>query len=434
MMSLRKPIFLAIVLLQGYQFGKFKVARPGYVNVIRDNFFYNTNSITNSHSMPRRERNETLSILLSTQTSSDSVDSTIHVTHLGSDELQTDDMMHSHATSASSSTIMPLPTTSAAEANTINKLVLKTEKESTQIMATIIVQLRGEMGNHLSVWSHAKGVQLQLLEEYGIDAELVLRHQVIGHPIEGTRPSLKKGPTEGRIKHCFPNLRPIFDHHLGVANSDYFRRRYYQQASWFDKTTSTPREIRNWGHDLSAVNGNPRSSMDQAIHTSLDAFDKLLRLPSDGTAPKPLTICPTSNLSLPGHTTNSSSSTPPTTPSSVDAISMPFLYVETVSNNVMWNRYYEELRTYFAFDDTACCATIPEPDETVFVSSGVQQTRTLFSAPCAGSLSLDFCFASYFFCHHDIIFMHSYRHIVNVATITNISANAHLQTLALSQF
>jgi hypothetical protein len=51
-------------------------------------------------------------------------------------------------------------------------------------------------------------------------------------------------------------------------------------------------------------------------------------------------------------------------------ISFPFLVVEAFSMfDVLVDKYYDEFRRLFDFDEGACCKLKPDPDESVFVSA-----------------------------------------------------------------
>jgi hypothetical protein len=389
-MSQRKrSLFVSLTglfLLMGYHFETFQGARLDYLNTANgialiyndDRTHQNNNNSTNNSSNTGRnkltennllkgaERSTTSShsttitpspyanndnISNSTNNNSTTNNSTNNSSSSGSDKLNEADFLkwiEGFTTSSSSTTIAPSPHSNSSNNN---------HTAQQQVLATILVQLRGELGNHLSVWSHAKGLQLQLSQDYGITADLVLRHQVLGHSIHGTRLNPKGKPTASKFQQCFPNLRsqPTF----GSANTEYFLKRYTQQADWLKNKTGTllSQVHQRWLLDLSRVNGRPvnayETMSDDDIHAGLTAFDQLLRLPP---TQKPITT-----------TTSTSTTIQPTSSTVQDPISIPFLYVTALNNNYMWNRYYDEFRNYFAFDDTACCKAIPEPDETVFV-------------------------------------------------------------------
>jgi hypothetical protein len=77
---------------------------------------------------------------------------------------------------------------------------------------TIIVSLHGEMGNHLCVLARALAVQQQAQEEYGIQANFVLRHS-------RGQPKRKWKRSRNNIQKCFPMLR---SYNFTEANSPEF--------------------------------------------------------------------------------------------------------------------------------------------------------------------------------------------------------------------
>jgi hypothetical protein len=407
-MSLRKRVLLVtltgLLLLMGYHFETFQGSRLEYLNNANgiafmyndvDHNHHNNNNKSSSTSNSIRNAtdklNETelLTWIEGSTTSSPSTtitpsphanssnnknNSSTNSSSSDSDKLNEKELLKwidGSTTSSPSTTITSSPHTNSSNNN---------HTAQPPAMATIIVQLAGELGNHLSYWSNGKGLQLQLLQDYGIAAELVLRHQVYDDNIHGTTLNDKAKPTASKIQLCFPNLRsqPTF----GSANTEYFARRYYQQADWLtNKSGILMSEVHErWLLDLSRVNGKQvwmyQTMSEDDVDAGLTAFDQLLRLPPNQ---KPITttattttttIRPTSSLQDTTTTTTSatnSTTTNSTTLAEVDTISIPYLYVTGLNINYMWNRYYDEFRTYFAFDDTACCNAIPEPDETVFV-------------------------------------------------------------------
>ena len=250
------------------------------------------------------------------------------------------------ATSAAAATTTPASTTNTDTANT----------EDNPNLPSIIVQLRGELGNHLSVWSHAKGIQLMLQGKYNISSNLIIRHQMLDND-RTDNPKFK--PTEKKIKQCFPNLRG-YDHSAGNGHQYKVSKRI--QDLWLYKSkddnnsTTTTYSLKQLGNDLIRVNGIRLPLYEyitqDEITKGLDAFVKLLDISKNTTI---------SSTSL-----RAASATSTTTGA---AISIPHLVVFTLANNFMVDKYYEQIREYFAFDYDACCKERPYPDETVFVST-----------------------------------------------------------------
>jgi hypothetical protein len=85
---------------------------------------------------------------------------------------------------------------------------------------SIVVQLSGELGNHLHKIAFGRAIQNLAKELYNIETQLVLQHQFRGG---------KWVSAMHDIKECFPNLRH-FDFELG--NSPEFFSRETQQQQW----------------------------------------------------------------------------------------------------------------------------------------------------------------------------------------------------------
>ena len=267
---------------------------------------------------------------------------------------------HQNGNNGGSSSSTVLTTMKSPTANTAT-----TNPTNNPNLPSIIVQLRGELGNHLSVWSHAKGLQLMLQENYNISTNLIIRHQMLDND-RTDNPKWK--PTELKIKQCFPNLRG-YDHSGGNGNQYKVSKRI--QDLWLYKTKDdnlkTTYSLTQLGNDLIRVNGIRLPLYEyvtqEEITKGLDAFAKLLDISKNTTI---------SSTSL-----AESSSTKSATPTMTPSISIPHLVVFTLANNFMVDKYYEQIREYFAFDYDACCKERPYPDETVFVSTNTYKNASL---------------------------------------------------------
>jgi hypothetical protein len=194
---------------------------------------------------------------------------------------------------------------------------------------TIVVQLKGEMGNHLSGLAHAKGIQWMLKKDYGMSTKLVIRSQTLPNSemlhdkAKWTQPILKK---------CFPNLRDL-DWEEG--NSLEFQRKIQQLPHVLDKE-----ELKVWNR----INGRPGRYYNvltrQDLSASLDTIVKVWRR----------------------------------TPPAADyegKISLPFIYTNTLSFKPLLDIYYQEMIDFFDFDTQACCSPniLPLANEAFFVRS-----------------------------------------------------------------
>jgi hypothetical protein len=255
---------------------------------------------------------------------------------------------------------------------------------------TIVLQLRGEMGNHLSGLAHAKGLQWDLEEHYfnnnnnninlpnPTTPQLILRHQTKTQKWQSTRTVLRQ---------CFPNIAAL---HFEQGNTPEFATAKGLQKEWFktlsnnnnnnnnnNKTTitmstnTTKNNMRNGEKkndpyhalivsELEGINGRQYGSYRvvdaQQIEAGLTTFQTLWRQEHSKTTTTTTTTAPKSPPQQSSTTTTS--------------VSIPFLLSHTLGSNYMVNRYYDKIVDFFRFNETACCGPeTPYPDETVFVST-----------------------------------------------------------------
>ena len=179
---------------------------------------------------------------------------------------------------------------------------------------SIVVQLSGEMGNNLHKIAFGRALQNLVKERYQMNTELVFRRQERG----GKWVFAKKD-----IQKCFPNLRHI-DFELG--NSDEFDERRSQQTNWVGREASQLLELQN------GINASH-------IDKGLEYLHRLVANQTDRTKEPP-----NANISL------------------------PFIYSQNFVDYSLIDRYYDDFRELFAFDEEACCNLGPDADESVFVS------------------------------------------------------------------
>jgi hypothetical protein len=184
-----------------------------------------------------------------------------------------------------------------------------------QSTVTFVVHLGGELGNHLTYLARGMGLVEMAKQEYGLSTKLVLKQQG----------SSKANRTKQILQRCFPHFRSI-DFELG--NSEEYDRRKEQQRR--NQWTIANQDI------LDGVNGN-RSQ----VHAAMQHTRFLARSPS-----KP-TIGSDANITLP----------------LVESIVM--------DEHLFLDEYYDEIRQAFSIDEDVCCRQLPDPDETVFVSTKV---------------------------------------------------------------
>jgi hypothetical protein len=132
------------------------------------------------------------------------------------------------------------------------------------------------------------------------------------------------------IRQCFKNFHNL-DYESGHAPD--FVKRQTKQAVWLSQqdqdVVSTMYQIR-----------------DESLHNISQGIQAMKHLATSTTS----TLLPKDNKSPP-HS------------------DYPIVVLGGPMRNALVDHYYDRYRDLFAFDDKACCAQLPEPDETVFVST-----------------------------------------------------------------
>jgi hypothetical protein len=202
--------------------------------------------------------------------------------------------------------------------------IVRKSKTKTPPDASIMVQLNGELGNHLSGIAQAFGLQKALERDHGLHVNLVLNRTDNKYKnYRWTKPK----PRE-ELETCFPNLRGM-DFQQGRGSEATLRAE--QQQNWLSaKQINMLRRInRHQGI------GNKEALLQEG----LEYYLKLLADPTRPSVPENATI------------------------------TVPFLSSTTLSSTFVVDHYYDEIRDFVTFDDEACCAMVPDPDESVFVST-----------------------------------------------------------------
>lgn len=188
--------------------------------------------------------------------------------------------------------------------------------------ATIVIQLVNQLGNNLAGIAAGRGLQLWLNDEYGIDAELVLRHATFSRKLRDTMIEAHQ---------CFPNLRQF----------------NFTQGNTPEYDQSLSRQM--------ALLGEQLADALHVKHPATSEFEKSLSTLNMVRQWKNLTA----NLTENGYNPYS--------------FNIPFLLVDVFARfDVLVDKYYDDFRRWFEFDVEACCKLKPDPDESVFVSAGQQ--------------------------------------------------------------
>ena len=220
-------------------------------------------------------------------------------------------------------------------------------------LTTIVVQFRGEMGNHLSQIAHGRGIQLWAIENFGIESHLLFLPQTFP-AFDGKEPreSPKGLPSRQAITNCFfKDDSWDFENHLLLATTEFMNAQNQQQEILSSKhSLFSAKQVKHLGY----INGRSRISaqnnLDPFVIYPMDlkqAFDAFLQLRQ--------------------HRQESTSRNAAST--NADRISIPFLYSDSLDNLLFVDRYYDHFRNeLFSYDFDSCCNPLvaPYPDETVF--------------------------------------------------------------------
>ena len=229
---------------------------------------------------------------------------------------------------------------------------------------TIYVHLSGELGNYLSTWVHAKGIQYYLLDHYNIQSKLIFFHQITRRK----RISGKTRPTLFKIKSCFPKLyQDLVDANYTFTEDAYqpYVNANKQQKEWFEKLRQSHKNNNN--------NNNNSSSINYPL--LLDSLPKLNEIenPSIDVVPNAMsTFVQLLEMRLQEEQQNEETMT--------TSISVPYLDASSLRFSAYWmDTYYEQMKEYFQFNHSnpVCCQQDPQsqlplspyPNETVLVST-----------------------------------------------------------------
>lgn len=194
------------------------------------------------------------------------------------------------------------------------------ERDSDAVMknnsGTFVIQVRGEMGNHLQKIAHGYGLQWLAQDYFQFSPRLVVKHL--------KKPKWKTARND--IIQCFPKLRHL--DYEGAHHAE-FQRLLKTHASWITQQNSSIVENAKFVREETFAN----------ISIGLDAMKQLIDSSS------------TKVENRPSHSND-----------------FPIVVLGGPMRNILVDFYYHHYRTLFEFDNSACCAQIPEPDEVVFVS------------------------------------------------------------------
>jgi hypothetical protein len=206
---------------------------------------------------------------------------------------------------------------------------------------SILVELTGEFGNHLNHVAHGRAIQTMLWQDHGIASHLVLRRNSNEEKYQRTQRQLKR---------CFPNLAAL-DFHGPKSSS-------ITSQKTLDRIQSTL-----LGQDQSNSLFMDGGSSFATTQTSVQDVVAFLKKREGDLFVHSATSSANSGVSS-GSSSNSERL------STEHGVSFPFLSTHAMINREFMDRFYDDFRSFFQFDEEACCATgeLPDPDVAVFVS------------------------------------------------------------------
>jgi hypothetical protein len=223
---------------------------------------------------------------------------------------------------------------------------------------TIVCQLSGELGNNIGKFVHSLVLWMKLTRQQQLQQlpkrpnanssdvptftfHIALRHAPYSNWVQGHRDA----------KQCFSSS-------LGRLN---FSEAY---NSHYDKRAVEQNDL-HWTQLFAGINVAP--------HAVQEALDNFIRIATDV---RHQTREDEKETTVTSMVTNNSG----TAEKADSPISLPFLGADTLvgfpSFAEFVDEYYYEIRQFLQFDMEACCALLPEPDESVFVSKNTSVLLT----------------------------------------------------------
>lgn len=284
--------------------------------------------------------------------------------------------------------------------------------------AAMVVQLRGEMANHLSSIAHGVGLQLWAIENFNLSTHMILRHQTMAVPPSPapqrdqpslmnmtadlkhrilpstttrsrTRTTVQDNPkwvtTSQVLKKCFPAMAE-WDFTMGSQWQDFDEKWKILQTEMGvtggaqppapQKPTSSSSfasQVVTHGKQPQQEQKEPRHQTSQ-LSPNVMLVNGRIMIGREGTDGMKEPITPREveeGLSAFAHYwqeqhrgqhRHKSNTEPPS------LLTMPFLYSDSMDNNVLIDRYLPIFRQLFQINP-ACCPSqdrLPQPDESVF--------------------------------------------------------------------
>ena len=194
---------------------------------------------------------------------------------------------------------------------------------------SIVVELTGELGNHLHHIAHGRAIQTTLWNDHRIPSHLIFR-----------RPSSDKKyrKTHEQLRTCFRHLR-----HMEIQDP--------KTSSFPSQKTLDNLQRAIFGDERAEMLTIQRGSGYSHIKAAVGMLLHLLETERDWKNATVVEIL----SQMPAE------------------VSLPFLQADAMINRQTMDRFYDDFRGFFNFDEEVCCAgeDIPNPGLAVFVSVSI---------------------------------------------------------------
>ena len=270
----------------------------------------------NSTTSTSQDANANVTHKIENNTKSEAATSTIHT------------IKNTNRVDAITATELGDDTTETATSNWTKGMIEANSQFASKIKASVVVTMSGQLGNILSYLAFAKGIQLRLQHEYGVEVDLFAYSPTV-------RASSRK-----ELKHCFPKISSM----QSITKSEYTKKEEEQKLllgprlKALQYTNRNLKNRRNSIRPLVLTGFFPWQGQTDALN---QFYDNVLSENANST-------------------TN---------------VSAAFLSVSNLGGNNALDHYYKEIRDFLQFEtnNPKCCALTPDPDETVFVSAPIQK-------------------------------------------------------------
>jgi len=203
--------------------------------------------------------------------------------------------------------------------------------ESESFHLDLLVELKGDVGNHLLVIALAKVIQIYAVEQ-SPPIHLTMRFSDQGR--------LKCAITRDVMYECFPNLnreKVILDEFSEKKKFSVHHKMWNDQSRIIKKLYTNNTVFNKHSTPISDMLNMPRKSIEERLRY----LNRIL-----------------AKMSLTGKLIQTNDPSKP-------ILSTPYFRVESFSLPPHNSKIYDELKEFLKLDENKCCAALPDPDESV---------------------------------------------------------------------